>query len=277
MFSKPSTTLFRERKKLINVKESPLVSVIMPVYNSDRFVLEAIESVIEQTYSNWELIIVDDASTDYTSEIIEKVSQRHPNITAITLENNKGPGFCRNKATEIAHGDYIAFLDSDDRWTIDKLQIQLDFMVENACAVSFTSYLHIDEMGNALHKRINAMPLLSYEKQFRNNYIGNLTGIYHAASIGKIKSPDIPKRQDWALWLEAIKRSKKPARGIAKDLAFYRIRKNSVSANKIGLLKHNFNFYYSHLGYSKAQSLYFTGSFLWEYFLIRPRFIENTN
>lgn len=262
---------------LIKVNKSPLVSVIMPVYNSERFVLEAVESVLGQTYSNWELIIVNDASTDETSLIIERLSASYPNIIAISFAANKGPGFCRNKATEIARGDYIAFLDSDDRWATDKLQTQIDFMVENECAVSFTSYLHIDEMGKPLHKRIRAMSLLQYQKQIRNNYIGNLTGIYHAASLGKIMSPDIPKRQDWALWLEAIKRSKKPARGIAQDLAFYRIRKDSVSANKIGLLKHNFNFYHIHLGYSKTQSLYFTMRFLWEYFFNRPKFIETTN
>ncbi|WP_026451803.1 glycosyltransferase family 2 protein [Aequorivita capsosiphonis] len=260
--------------KRIDVKKSPLISVLMPVYNSSKFISEAIESVLLQTYTNWELIIVDDASTDRSSEIIETLSASHPRIIFIKLVANKGPGFCRNKATEIAKGDYIAFLDSDDLWSPNKLEVQLDFMIENNCAVSFTSYLHIDELGNSLKKRIVARAILPYKKQFRNNYIGNLTGMYHAVSLGKIESPKIPKRQDWALWLEAIKISENPARGIAQDLAYYRIRKDSVSSDKIGLLKHNYNFYKNHLGYSRPASLYFMSCFLWEYFFVRPKFIE---
>lgn len=247
----------------------------MPVYNSSKFVAEAIESVLAQSYGHWELIIVDDASTDGTSKIIETLSAAHPRIQFLKLSTNHGPGYCRNKATEMAQGDYIAFLDSDDLWAPNKLSVQLSYMQETNCAVSFTSYLHINETGNLLDRRVKAMSVLTYKKQRRNNYIGNLTGMYHASSIGKIMSPEIPKRQDWALWLEAIKRSKKPARGIVQDLAFYRIRKDSMSANKIGLLKHNFNFYKTHLGYSKPKSLFFMSLFLCEYFFIRPKYIES--
>lgn len=265
---------FGARKKLIDVKEGPIVSVIMPVYNASKFIGEAIESVLAQTCKNWELIIIDDASSDNSSQIIEEFSAADSRIIFEKLGINHGPDFCRNKATERAKGEYIAFLDSDDSWTPQKLEVQLNFMKEHNCAVSFTSYLHIDEKGNSLNKRIKAMVVLSYKKQFRNNYIGNLTGVYHAASLGKIMSPKIPKRQDWALWLEAIKRSGKPAEGIAQDLAFYRVRKGSVSSNKIGLLKHNFNFYKNHLGYSTLKSSYYMSRFLWEYFLVRPKFIE---
>lgn len=256
------------------MKEGPLVSVIMPVYNASKFIGEAIESVLEQTYKNWELIIIDDASSDTSPQIIEEFSAADSRIIFEKLATNQGPDYCRNKATEMALGEYIAFLDSDDSWAPQKLEIQLDFMQEHNCAVSFTSYMHIDENGNSLKKRIKAMAMLSYKKQFRNNYIGNLTGMYHAASLGKILSPKIPKRQDWALWLEAIKRSGNPAEGIAQDLAFYRVRKGSVSANKIGLLEHNFNFYKNHLGYSTPASLYYMSRFLWEYFFVRPKFIE---
>ena len=265
---------FVERKKLIDVRTNQLVSVIMPVYNSSKFISEAIESVLVQTYTNWELIIVDDASTDKTSQIIEKISEVEPKIIFIKLSTNQGPGFCRNKATEIAQGEYIAFLDSDDLWTPNKLEVQLNFMLKNNCKVSFTSYLHIDEMGHSLNKRIKAMRILPFKKQFRNNYIGNLTGMYDTASLGKIQSPRMSKRQDWALWLEAIKRSQNPAKGIDQDLAFYRVRQGSVSSNKIGLLRHNYNFYKKHLGYSMPTSLYFMSLFLWEYFFIRPNFIE---
>ncbi|MEM0517550.1 MULTISPECIES: glycosyltransferase family 2 protein [Aequorivita] len=268
---------FEEKKKHIDVNEDVLVSVIMPVHNSSKFVAEAVNSVLSQVYHNWELIIVDDASTDNTAAIIEELAAKDHRIKCLKLSANQGPGYCRNKATNIAQGAYIAFLDSDDLWAPEKLKVQLEFMLKNACAVSFTSYLHIDENGNPLNKRVIAMPVLSFKKQRSNNYIGNLTGMYHAATLGKIASPEIPKRQDWALWLEAIKRSKKPAKGIVQDLAFYRIRKDSVSANKVRLLKHNYNFYKKHLGYSIPVSIYFMSCFLWEYFFIRPKFIETLN
>tara|TARA_R110002050_G_scaffold267717_2_gene409434 strand:- start:768 stop:1517 length:750 start_codon:yes stop_codon:yes gene_type:complete len=249
----------------------------MPVYNSSRFVGEAIESVLNQTYSDWELIIVDDASTDASPQIIEKFSSNNSNIQVLTMDTNCGVGICRNKALARTKGSYIAYLDSDDLWAKNKLEYQLDFMQANNCAVSFTSYLHIDDAGNMLNKRIKAMPVLSYKKQLRNNYIGNLTGMYNAELLGKIVAPQIQKRQDWAIWLEAIKRSKNPALGINKDLAFYRIRKDSMSANKIGLLKHNYRFYKNYLGYSTQASLILMGLFLWEYFFIRPRYIETVN
>ena len=265
------------KKKRIDSMENPLISIIMPVYNSAKFVTQAIDSVLEQTYKSWELIIVDDASNDNTIKIVENFSAKHPRIKLIKLTANKGPGFCRNKATEFAQGNFIAFLDSDDMWSKEKLLTQLNFMLNLNCAVSFTSYIHIDETGKLLAKRVRAMETLTYKKQFRNNYIGNLTGMYNATVLGKIMSPEIPKRQDWALWLEAIKRSKQPARGIDQDLAFYRIRKDSVSANKKVLLQHNFNFYNKHLGYSTLQSLIFMGVFLWEYFFVRPKYIEVLN
>lgn len=255
--------------------KSPLVSVIMPAFNSEKFIAEAVESVIKQSYSNWELIVVDDASTDATPQIIDKYTQLDPRIFSIKLPTNNGPSYCRNKATEIAKGVYIAFLDSDDLWTLNKLKFQIEFMIDRDCAVSFTNYLRIDEVGNSLNKRVKAIDFLSLKKQLRNNYIGNLTGMYNVTSLGKIMSPKILKRQDWALWLEAIKRSGKPAQGIPQDLAFYRIREKSLSANKIGLLQYNYYFYKKHLQFSTLKSLYFMGCFLWEYFFIRPRYIEN--
>ena len=249
----------------------------MPVYNASKFLEVAIESVVSQTYRNWELLIVDDASTDNSSQIVEIFSNKDPRIKSVKLTTNQGPDFCRNTATEMAKGDFIAFLDSDDAWASQKLEIQVGFMLKSNCDVSFTNYIHIDENGNSLHKRVKARPLLPYRKQFLNNYIGNLTGIYQTESLGKLMSPSLPKRQDWALWLEAIKRSGRPAIGIQQDLAFYRVRKDSVSANKIGLLKHNFNFYRNHLGYSSMASLYFMCLFLWEYFVERPKFIERVD
>lgn len=256
--------------------ENPLISIITPVYNSEKFLEAAITSVQNQTYANWQLILVDDASKDRSEEIAREFYNEDSRIIYEKLPVNGGPAVSRNRAIELSTGQYIAFLDSDDFWAPDKLEIQLEFMQKHNCDVSFTSYLQVDEDGNSLGKRVIAMPSLPYEKLLRNNYVGNLTGMYRSETIGKVFSPQIRKRQDWGLWLEAIKRSGKPAMGIPLDLSFYRIRKNSVSTNKIGLLKHNFLFYKNHLEQSWPVAIFNMGRFLWEYFVVRPRFIEKT-
>lgn len=125
-----------------------LVSIIMPSYNTEKYIFESIESVIAQTYKNWELLIIDDCSEDLTIQIIQKYLKVYPNIFLIQLEKNSGAAVSRNKGIEKANGEYIAFLDSDDLWEENKLEIQINFMKENNCAFSFTEYMEIDEMGN---------------------------------------------------------------------------------------------------------------------------------
>ena len=262
------------KKKRIKNIETPLVSIITPVYNAEKFITQTINSIIAQTHQNWELLLVNDASNDASKTIIEKFSSEDTRIHIKNLSENKGAAFCRNEATKMAEGVYIAFLDSDDLWRHDKLEKQLAFMQQNDCAVSFTSYLQIDESGNSLNKRINALPKLSYKKLRLNNYIGNLTGIYNAKKLGKIYSPAMRKRQDWALWLEAVKRSSRPALGLQEDLAYYRISKNAMSANKLSLVKYNYRFYRGYLGFSKPKATYFLLKFFAEYFLVRPKQIE---
>lgn len=276
MCFKQSSTLLEERNKLIDTMDIPLISVITPIYNSEKFLKTAIVSVQNQTYSNWELILVDDASTDGSGKIAEQFYNDDTRIIYEKFPENRGPAVSRNRAIELAKGEYIAFLDSDDFWSPNKLEIQVDFMQRKNCDVSFSSYVLVDEEGNLMGREVVAMPVLSYEKQLRNNYIGNLTGMYRSGTIGKVFSPKLRKRQDWGLWLEAIKRNGKPALGIQMNLAFYRKRKDSVSTNKLGLLKHNFFFYKNHLGRSWPASIYCMGRFLWEYFMVRPKFIRKS-
>ncbi|MBT8262790.1 MAG: glycosyltransferase [Bacteroidia bacterium] len=264
----------KETKEHTNDKSSPLISIITPLYNAESFVSETIKSVLNQTYSNWEQIIVNDASTDASLSIVKRFAQNDERIRIEDLSNNKGAAYCRNLATDLARGTYIAFLDSDDLWHTEKLEKQVAFMIKNKCDVSYTSYLHIDESGNSLNKRILALPKLSYKKQHCNNYIGNLTGMYNAEILGKIASPDIRKRQDWAVWLEAIKRSGKPALGLQEDLSLYRVRRDSMSSNKAKLVKYNYSFYKDYLGYSSIKSGWNLMKFFYEYFFVRPRYIQ---
>ncbi len=263
-----------EKKKHISLEDQPLVSIITPLYNAEAFISQTLSSVQNQTYTNWEHIIVDDASSDDGVKIVEDAAKTDDRIRLVENSKNNGAAVCRNIATENASGDFIAFLDSDDLWHPEKLKKQLQFMMVENCAVSYTSYRHMDEEGTLLNKRIKALPSLSYKKQHSNNYIGNLTGIYNANVLGKIVAPNIRKRQDWAVWLEAIKQSQKPALGLQEDLAYYRVRQGSISANKMNLIQYNFRFYKEYLGYSWMSSAYYLLRFFWEYFLVRPRQIE---
>ena len=260
------------KKEPINT--TPLVSIITPLFNAEKYIAQTLQSVQEQRYSNWEHIIVNDFSEDTSEEIVKKAAKKDPRIQLISLSENKGAAYCRNRATQLSQGDYIAFLDSDDLWHPEKLTKQISFMRAHDCEVSYTSYLHINEAGESLHKRIRALDELPYKKQLRNNYIGNLTGIYRASTLGKIEAPPIRKRQDWAVWLMAIEKSGKPALGLVEDLAYYRVREGSISANKLALIPHNFNFYRSYLGYSWVASVCWLLRFFWEYFIVRPKNIE---
>jgi glycosyltransferase involved in cell wall biosynthesis len=255
--------------------ETPLVSIITPCYNSEKYIQETIQSVRQQTYTNWEHIIVDDASKDGSIILIEDIKKLDSRIRVISLKENQGAAYCRNLATMEAKGRFLAFLDSDDLWFRDKLKRQLAFMKERNCDVSYTSYLLINEEGNSLQKRILARPILTYKKQLYNNYIGNLSGMYDAEKLGKVLSPEMRKRQDWAVWLEAIKRSGKPAAGLQEDLAYYRVRKNSISSDKLTLVKYNYQFYRDHLKFSNLKSMYSLSRFFWEYFLVRTKYIRH--
>ncbi|MFT5891422.1 MAG: teichuronic acid biosynthesis glycosyltransferase TuaG [Dokdonia sp.] len=252
----------------------PLVSIITPLYNAEDYITTTLKSIQQQTYTHWEHIIVNDCSTDNSLQIVEELAKKDARIKVITLSRNSGAAQSRNKATELATGAYIAFLDADDLWHPEKLEKQLHYMQENNAVVSYTSYVQINEAGEALGKRIKALPTLTYQKQHSNNYIGNLTGIYNAAEIGKIIAPNIRKRQDWAVWLEAIKKSNRPALGLQEDLAYYRIRQGSMSSNKLNLVTYNFKFYKEYLGYSWIKSAFYLLRFFYEYFFVRTKWIE---
>lgn len=254
---------------------SELVSIITASYNVEQYIAETIASVQSQTHTNWEMIITDDGSTDNTYKIIEEIARKDARIKLYKLKQNSGPAVARNQSIKKARGRFIAFLDADDLWCPDKLALQVKLMLEQNISVSFTSYQHIDEAGKDLNYVINAIPNLSYAKLLKNNYIGNLTGMYDVTKLGKLYQPNLKKRQDWCFWLEALKRSDKPAVGIQQVLAKYRIRKGSVSRNKVQLLKYNFLVYHQYLKFSFLKSMLYLVVFLVEYFFVRPKYIKN--
>lgn len=247
------------------------------MYNSETFILETIQSIINQTFKNWELILIDDSSTDNTCKLVEPFVQEFENIKLLKNKVNSGAAVSRNKGIVAAKGDYIAFLDADDLWKPNKLEVQLAFMKAKDCEVCFSSYEQISETGDLLGKEIRALQLLSYNTLLKSNYIGNLTGIYKAKSLGQITVPNLRKRQDWLLWLAAIKKSGKPARGIQESLAYYRVRKDSMSSNKLNLLKHNYWVYKKGLGYTRLKSFYCLLVFLYDHFFVKSKQIVITN
>lgn len=256
------------------MENSPLVSVIMPAHNAAAFISESIDSVLQQTYRHWELLIIDDASFDATPDIIKDFEEKDERISSYRLPANQGAGFARNIGIKASSGDFISFLDADDLWLSHKLEAQLKFMEDTGAQVAFSTYQLIDEAGIKLGKQVVALENLSFNKLLRANYIGNLTGIYNASSLGKIYCPLIRKRQDWGLWLLAVKKAGN-ARGITEFLALYRVRKNSLSRNKAEMLRYNFRVYRKVLGFSSLKSYVHMLLFLSEQFLIKNKQIKD--
>lgn len=215
----------------MNVVETPLVSIITPTYNSEKYIGQTIQSVINQTYSNWELIIVDDCSEDNTNKIVAMFAKRDRRIKYIKMNNNSGAAVARNEALNISNGRFIAFLDSDDLWKETKIEHQIKFMMEKNIGFSFTSYQLISEDGEEMNKTIIAPNEVDYNFLLKNTIIGCLTVMLDKDRIGNIKMPNIRSRQDTALWLQILKKGHK-AYGLDEVLAKYRKVSNSISSNK---------------------------------------------
>ena len=222
--------------------EKGLVSVITPTYNCARFIEETIESVLAQTYQQWEMIIVDDCSTDNTREVVGEYIKKDNRIKYFCLENNSGAAVARTKAMELANGQYMAFLDSDDIWSADKLKKQLSFMKRYDVAFSCTAYEQIDEKGESLNKVINTVPKADYNRILLDCTVGNSTVMYNVEKMGKFKVPNIRKRNDDALWLQMLKKEKN-IYGMKSVLMQYRIRQNSISSNKLKVIKYHWILY----------------------------------
>ena len=247
----------------------PLVSILIPTFNSAQFIAETIASVQQQTYENWEIIVVDDVSTDGTVALISKIRETDVRIQLQVLERNSGTGVARNTALAKAKGKYIAFLDADDLWKPEKLEKQILFMQTNDLPFTFSFYNCIDEQGNSLNRRVEAPRNLSYRQLFFCNYVGNLTGVYDVEFFGKISISSIRKRQDWMHWLTVLKKIKK-AKPVPESLAFYRIRDNSLSTSKTALIRYNFAVYRQFHGYNLVVSLLCMTGFLFTQLVIKP-------
>lgn len=213
------------------------VSVIMPAYNSERFIEKTIKSVLNQSYKNLELIIVNDYSKDNTERIIKKYKDLDNRIKYKKLNGNSGAAKVRNIAIEMSEGQYIAFLDSDDIWDSNKLEKQLTFMKEGEKAFSFTSYRLMDEEGVLLNKNILAPEKVEYRKLLKNTIIGCLTVMIDRTQIKDLMMIDVRIGEDTATWLKILRENEIVAYGLNEVLASYRVSKKSLSGNKIKAAK----------------------------------------
>lgn len=182
-----------------------LVSIIMPSYNTAPYIAESIQSVIDQTYKDWELIIVDDCSTDNTDEVITSLHDER--IRYFKNERNGGAAVSRNKALRKAKGKWIAFLDSDDLWNPEKLEKQIAFMKENGYVFSYTNYEEIDADGNKTGVRVTGPKKITKSGMYNYCWPGCLTVMYDANHIGLIQIEDIKKNNDYAMWLKVCKKA----------------------------------------------------------------------
>lgn len=220
----------------------PLVTVIMPVYNAERYMQQSIESIIAQTYQNWELLIVDDGSTDSSVQIMQKYCSRDRRIQMIPSTGNEGVASARNKGIQTAKGEYIAFLDSDDLWKAEKLEIQIHYMQEHNCGFVYSAYDVIDEK-NVYQKTITPYwDKVSYKKLLNTNIIACCTAVIKSEYIKDNLMPQL-KHEDYATWLNILKNHQLIAECVPGILASYRLVKGSVSSNKIKTIGWNWRIY----------------------------------
>lgn len=210
-------------------RKMKLVSIITPLYNREDTFFEFLRSVLNQTYSNWELIIVDDCSTDNSYKLALQSSFQDNRIKVFRNKNNQGAALTRNFAITQAEGEYIAFLDSDDLWEPLKLEKQVEFMEVNNYAFSYTSYFQ----GNDKKIVITGPKKINKYMMKASCWVGCLTVMYNAKLLGKFYAPDIKRRNDYAMWLLVIRFS--DCYYLDMPLATYRISQNSIS--KVNLFR----------------------------------------
>ena len=229
-----------------------LVSIIMPSYNTGRFIAETVRSVMAQTYTDWELIIVDDCSTDNTMDVLSTLCHPERNeveskdlaskIRIFQNEKNSGAAVSRNRALREARGKYIAFLDSDDLWAPNKLERQVAFMERNGYAFTYTKYFEIDENGNSLGAVVGGPRHIGKIGMYNYCWPGCLTVMYDREVVGDIQIADIKKNNDYAMWLKVIRKA--DCHLLPESLAKYRKRTGSISNHScIALIKWHYRLF----------------------------------
>lgn len=251
-----------------------LVSIIIPMYNSEKFIVDTLESIKKQTYSNFEAIIIDDLSTDNSAKLVKSFCESDRRFQYYCLLEKGGASIARNLAIEKANGDYIAFLDADDRWLENKLESQLNFMIDNNLNFTYTNFIAVDEACKPLFLR-KSPKKISFISQLFGNDIGCLTVMYNAKSIGKISIPKIDKRNDMALWFKVLENCSNGYL-FPEFLSIYVVSEGSLSRNtsKKEMLKYHKLVYQNVLSYGNLKSSILSAFNILNYFKIKIFFTK---
>lgn len=228
----------------------------MPAYNAEHYISFAIESVLKQTYNNWELIIIDDNSCDKTAEIVSMYINMDSRIHLIKNIQNIGASYCRNQGILTAQGNWIAFLDSDDLWALKKLELQMQYAYNYQADFLFTGSCFIDETGRKLNYFLEVPLKITYKKLLKQNLISCSSVLIRKELLIKYKMPNDHIHEDFATWLQILSNTKKCAYGINLPLITYRIHANSKSGNKSKAAIMTYKVY-RYIGLSMFQSFYY--------------------
>lgn len=234
-----------------------LVSIITPSYNTAAFICETIRSVQAQTYTNWEMLIVDDCSTDRTDDVVEPYLQADSRIRYFKNERNSGAAVSRNRALREAHGRWVAFLDSDDLWEPTKLERQVRFMEEHDYAFSYTRYMEIGERSQSLGVIVAGPKRISRAGMFAYCWPGCLTVMYDANVVGLVQISDIKKNNDYAMWLKVCRKA--DCHLLNETLARYRKRTGSISRHSYtSLIKWHYRLFHEAERMNAVSSIFLT-------------------
>ncbi|BBM44933.1 glycosyltransferase family 2 protein [Leptotrichia trevisanii] len=235
--------------------EKEKVSIIVPMYNAGKFIGKAIETVLSQTYENWEMLIMNDVSTDNSLAVVNEFAKKDDRIKVVNTEKNMGVVKGRNHLIDLARGKYIAFLDADDYWHSEKLEKQIQFMKEKNASISCTEYTRVRENGEKINEVVIKSEI-SYTDMLKNNYLGCLTVMYDVEKVGKRYFKELEKNEDYVLWLEIVK-DVKIIYGLKENLAYYRVLDNSRSSNKVKTAKVRWEIYRKVEKLSLLKSIYY--------------------
>jgi teichuronic acid biosynthesis glycosyltransferase TuaG len=244
-----------ERGEMTVSLESKMVSIVMPAYNSEKYIREAITSVIQQTYSDWELIVVDDGSKDNTVEIIEDFSKKDSRVKLHRNEKNLGVSATRNKGISLAVGEWIAFLDSDDMWDQTKLEKQINFAKDKDANFLFTGSAFINEKSESYSGIFNVPEQVSYKELLKQNVISCSSVLIKKHFLDTVKMEKDEIHEDYGAWLRILKKEKF-AYGINESLLIYRISSGTKSSNKFKSLKMTYKTY-RFVGISPLKASYY--------------------
>ncbi len=248
--------------------ENNLVSIITPAWGTESVIADTIESVIGQTYKNWELLIADDCSPDNLAAIVKQYAEKDPRVKYLRMPKNGGPANARNLSLNAANGRYIAFLDSDDLWMPEKLEKQLAFMNKNNYSFTYTAYQRF-KMSGEKYPFINQVPeKITYSGLLKNTCISTLTVMLDKSKISGIHMTPGWGYDDYVLWLEILKTGV-TAHGLNENLALYRVMEKSVSSNKPRALKWVWNIYRQHQKINPLLSAFYITNFSLNAFMKR--------